>query len=240
MEQFWVSGFFIGMLGGLHCIGMCGPLALLIPGDKNSKFKYFLNTILYHTSRVVGYMFLGIIAGIAGFKIKLLIGQQILSIVVGVILLIILVPKLFPIINHIGLVKILNQPVEKFQQFIQQVIYKTFAKKYGLILMGFLNAFLPCGLVYVALSNALVIGNIKNSMLTMMAFGLATLPYLFIVAIGKSFILKSKLLNRNKFVLMMNLMIACLLVLRGLNLNIPYLSPGISYENAKIKECCNR
>jgi sulfite exporter TauE/SafE len=150
----------------------------------------------------------------------------------------VLIPKLFPFIHQYKFTKIILHPIDVFQQSIQQIIYKTFAKKYGIVVIGFFNAFLPCGLVYVALSNALVMGDVKNSILTMVAFGVATLPYLFVVMIGKSFILSSKIFNRNKFIWMMNLLIACLLIVRGLNLNIPYISPQISYDEMKVKECC--
>ena len=96
--------------------------------------------------------------------------------------------------------------------------------------IGFLNGFLPCGLVYMALFAAIAEGNATGGSLYMTVFGLGTIP-LMTTAIYFSNFLKGKTRQRiQKAVPLFVLIIGGLFILRGLGLGIPYLSPAPVYD----------
>ena len=105
--------------------------------------------------------------------------------------------------------------------------------------MGGLNGLLPCGMVYIAMTASATSASIPASMAFMAVFGLGTMPLLAVVS-GIGTILKSKY----KYYLrsaqpMFLFLFAAILIVRGLNLGIPYLSPKVSHATEKAEmECC--
>jgi sulfite exporter TauE/SafE len=106
------------------------------------------------------------------------------------------------------------------------------------LITGILNGLLPCGLVYLAVAGAIATGNVAKSSLFMALFGLGTIPAMLGVAIAKNRITQSMRRHINKAVPVFAVLMACLLVLRGLNLNIPYLSPELSKTDCTKQSCC--
>jgi sulfite exporter TauE/SafE len=82
-----IAAISLGLLGSFHCIGMCGPIALALPVHQYSPLKKYLGIFLYNLGRVVTYTFLGVVFGLLGQSFFLGGFQQILSIVIGVLLL---------------------------------------------------------------------------------------------------------------------------------------------------------
>ncbi|QOI96082.1 MAG: sulfite exporter TauE/SafE family protein [Flammeovirgaceae bacterium] len=168
------AAFILGFTGSLHCIGMCGPLAVQVQAPNNKKLV--LNRALYNTGRVVTYSLLGLMAGLFGHLIELSGWQGWLSIMLGLAVLGVLLfkqverwvlPKTFMAINF------LKQGISKF---IRQ------RSAGSAVLMGVLNGFLPCGLVYAAVVLSLVQTNWINSVMVMLAFGLGTVPAMLVTA----------------------------------------------------------
>lgn len=98
-------------------------------------------------------------------------------------------------------------------------------------LMGLYNGFLPCGLVYMALLASLSMSSLGGSALYMLVFGLGTFPMMLAAAFFGSTV---KHWNQNLFsqwVPRFILLVAVLLIFRGLNLGIPYLSPKLVSTN---------
>ena len=60
------SAFFLGLLGSLHCVGMCGPLALSLPLERSTKIKLVFESLIYNSGRIVTYMLLGAVLGLLG------------------------------------------------------------------------------------------------------------------------------------------------------------------------------
>ena len=88
-----LAGLIMGSLGSLHCIGMCGPIALSLPVVKNTSTSRFTGSLLYNLGRVITYSSLGFLFGLIGNSFILLGFQQWLSISLGIIIfLIILIP----------------------------------------------------------------------------------------------------------------------------------------------------
>jgi sulfite exporter TauE/SafE len=226
-----IAAFTIGVIGSFHCVGMCGPIALSLPLKNGSLFSKFINTLLYNSGRILTYSLLGLVMGSIGHSISVLGFQQGLSIAAGVIiLLLILLPKLFP-----SSFKSKNIAAVFFEK-IRKTFGKLFFKKNQstLFAIGFLNGLLPCGLVYLALAGATATGNIQKAILFMAAFGAGTLPVMWTIAFWGNYInVNIRQRIRNVYPYMMMLM-ACLLILRGMGLGIPYLSPAEDITGKKI------
>jgi sulfite exporter TauE/SafE len=234
MLQIAIAAFTMGIIGSFHCVGMCGPLALALPLSDDSLHSKFTGALLYNSGRVVTYSLFGLVSGLIGKSVALLGFQQWLSMLLGAaIILLVIVPKLFP-----GYFKQVNVGTIFFQN-LRQTFGKLFFKKNQstLFAIGFLNGLLPCGLVYLAIAGAAATGAINSSILFMAAFGLGTLPVMWSIAFWGNFIginIRQKI--RAVYPYMMLLM-ACLLIIRGMGLGIPYLSP-VADLNKKIISCC--
>lgn len=231
-----LEGFLIGLAGSLHCIGMCGPIALLIPTSKNPYRKFF-QIITYNLGRVITYSIFGLLFGILGKGFRIAEISQYVSIVTGGIIIIIALATLFS--NN----KLANSSNKLFS-ILFSPIKRLFAKLLGkekknLLAIGLLNGFLPCGLVYGALLLTLNASSVTESIFVMAAFGLGTIPLMMLFMYFKSFL--SSKFNFNKIVPFVILMMGILLVLRGMGLGIPFVSPPSKKINniEVIGDCCS-
>ncbi|PLK45151.1 sulfite exporter TauE/SafE family protein [Emticicia sp. TH156] len=167
------SALMIGFAGSLHCMGMCGPISMLLPGDKSRHGRYILGRLIYNTGRILTYSLLGLLVGFAGEKVALLASQKTLFVAVGcLILLAFILPS-----RWTKSIDVLPY-VSRFNNFIKSSL-SGFYKKHSLFsqfIFGVLNGLLPCGLVYAALSGAFLMSEAWESVLFMALFGLGTLP----------------------------------------------------------------
>src|SRR5690606_22808567 len=168
-----LSAIIFGLLGSFHCIGMCGPIAFMLPVDRTHTFKKVSQITAYHIGRLLAYAIIGPCFGLIGKGLKMFGLQQYLSIAVGVLMIVvILIPtQTFNTYN-------LSKPLFRFISKIKTELGKALKKKSAdtFLSIGFLNGFLPCGMVYVAVFASLAIGNAWESSLYMMLFGLGTMP----------------------------------------------------------------
>jgi len=230
------AGFLIGFFGSLHCIGMCGPIALMIPTSKNPIHK-FIQIITYNFGRVVTYSLFGLVFGLLGKGIRLAEASQYVSIVTGVIIIIIAIATLF---SNNKLANSANQFFSKLFNPFKKLFSRLLGKeKKNLLAIGILNGFLPCGLVYVAIGTALNANSVTESVLTMAAFGIGTVPLMMFFMYFKSFL--SSKFNFNKIVPYVILIMGILLVMRGMGLGIPLISPPSKKINnvEVIGDCCS-
>ncbi len=227
------EGFIIGIVGSLHCVGMCGPLALALPLPTKSTGRKALGALFYNLGRAVTYALLGLVFGLVGAGFKLSGWQQWVSIACGALMIFsVILPGVFR--------------MPKTSQKVSGKIYTTLKRKIGdslqqrrlsnLPVIGFLNGFLPCGLVYIAVAGAITSSSVIESVGFMFLFGLGTLPIMFAVAFFAD-VIKSRFLYKLKHVIPVFIIIlGILFILRGLNLGIPYISP--KFEEDKV-ECCH-
>jgi sulfite exporter TauE/SafE len=220
-----LAAFLVGLVGSLHCIGMCGPIAIALPVPDSSNLSFFTGRILYNLGRVVTYSFLGAILGLLGGRIALAGAQQVVSIILGVVIIIaVLLPQKYK--NYFA-----QHPVtQKLAQPLKENIGVLFRKGTfsAMFLIGILNGFLPCGLVYVALAGAIASGNAISGAAVMILFGLGTVPAMFAATIFGKFINVGIRTKIRKAVPILAIILGIIFVLRGLNLGIPYLSPKLS------------
>jgi hypothetical protein len=215
------AGIAIGMLGSFHCIGMCGPLALSLPVRTENHFTVFGSTLLYNAGRIITYSMLGLVIGLIGRSMFVFGLMQFLSVTTGLALLLFLLPRKFVT----GIDK-LSKP-NRFFIKLRMVLGRLYNQKSfrAVFLIGLLNGLLPCGLVYMAIAGALVTGDPFSSMLFMAAFGLGTLPLMWALSFFGNFISISVRIRIRKLFPYAIALVACLLIVRGLGLGIPYLSP---------------
>jgi uncharacterized protein len=227
------TAFIIGLVGSLHCIGMCGPIALMLPVNSDERSKYFTGRFLYNLGRIITYSFMGLIIGFIGSKLMFYGMQQILSILLGAaILLFIFTPRKYRL--KLYSINFLNKLITSLKSSIGSLFSKRSLN--SLFIIGLLNGFLPCGLVYVGLGTAAVSGSAFSGAAVMFLFGLGTLPVMFAVS---SF---GKMLSQNfrnkaaKLVPVFAVLLAIIFILRGLNLGIPFISPKMQQETGMV-EC---
>ena len=225
------SAILMGLVGNLHCLGMCGPISMVVPFKKSSKLARLLSVLVYNAGRILVYASIGAVFGLLGKGIALMGMQQYLSIIIGVLIILsVIIPSLFDRFSH------LNSGLFSWVGKIKSTFRKQFSKtSYGaLFVMGALNGMLPCGLVYMAAAGSLVTGTWYYGMAYMALFGLGTIPVMLAIPfVGE--LLKPSLRQRfTKMVPVFMFAFGLLMIVRGANLGIPYLSPQVTAE----KSCC--
>lgn len=223
--MFWAA-ITLGLLANLHCVGMCGPIALALPIGKLSKPQKIVSILSYNFGRILVYTLLGAVLGIFGFGLKLIGILQLLSIVLGVLLIL----QGLSLFNIIKLTK--TNPSGKVIGFLKAKFAHHFRKRSldAFFMMGVFNGLLPCGMVYTALIASLLLGSWVEGSSFMFFFGLGTLPSMILLPfIGVFF--SSKIRAYYKKVLPYTLLIlGIIFILRGSNLGLPYLSPAIDTD----------
>lgn len=216
------TALMIGLVGSLHCIGMCGPIAIALPLGRKSWFNRTLGGLTYNAGRIFTYGVLGALFGLLGKGIELAGLQRWASIGIGAVMIFsVLFPALFK--GKIAIEQFLfgyaGRMVGKFRKLFAIHSFPS------LLLIGLLNGLLPCGLVYVAVAGALNTNDIVGGVLFMVVFGLGTLPVMLAIPLLGNLI-GTNFRKRYKHVLSsLVVFLGILFVLRGLSLGIPYLSP---------------
>ena len=215
-----ISAFILGLMGSFHCVGMCGPIALSLPLRGDSVWEKTAGGLLYNIGRTITYGMMGAIFGLIGQGFHLLGFQQWISVIMGgFMILSVLLPSLFK-----------NSHSETFTSFTRplrsaiQRLFKTRSYK-GLFMIGVLNGFLPCGLVYLAIAGAIGTGSLSLAIAFMVLFGLGTLPMMLTISwLGNLFstVIRNKI---NQLIPYVIVFIGVVFILRGLTLGIPFISP---------------
>ena len=189
-SQYFVA-FITGLLGGVHCFGMCGGIvgALTLntstPQKQQTQKSQFGILFGYNFGRLSGYMTAGAIAAFLSSSVVDLTGlqvaKQVLSVIASLFMIAlglylaglwngisriestgaVLWKKIQPLTKHF-------MPVTKFSQAVP---------------LGFLWGWLPCGLVYTALIWTLSASSALEGALIMLFFGLGTLPNLLAMGV---------------------------------------------------------
>ena len=218
----FLSAVIFGLLGSFHCIGMCGPIAFMLPVDRKKPVKRFFQITSYHLGRLLAYGIIGVLFGFLGKGFYFLGFQQQLSIIVGVSMILII---LFPKISQKNIIsKKLSHIIIKIKSALGKELNKKTNDTFFTI--GFLNGFLPCGLVYMAILGALTTANIFLSGTYMMLFGLGTIPLMTAFVYLGNFTKGNFRRYIQKTIPVVVVFIGALFILRGLGLGIPYLSPN--------------
>lgn len=229
----------LGLITGLHCIGMCGPLALALPSGGGGKLSYITGRVLYNLGRAITYSLMGALIGLIGQAFSLGGFQRGLSIAAGCLILAGL------IMIHCGAMPRIMEITGVYTVFnrLQSAWRNGFRRDHvgGLFFLGLINGLLPCGPVYAALAAAAATGHMVTSALFMFVFGLGTLPMMLTVSLAGKLIQMPLRRKMQKLVPISAGVVAVLLIMRGLALGIPYLSPPVTATelSAKAGACCS-
>ena len=215
------SAFLLGLLGGVHCAGMCGPLLLALPNRPRRNARFTLGRVIYQLGRIVTYCLLGIGFGLLGTGFAMAGVQRVVSIILGVSLL-----AGFLVSRRVFLAAPMARIVGRLKTSMAGLLIRRSLASQALL--GGLNGLLPCGLVYVAGAGSVTTGSIVGAVSYMALFGLGTLPVMLGISLTGHLLPATFRFRLARLVPFGVVTIAALLILRGLSLGIPYLSPDLS------------
>lgn len=217
------TAFIFGLISSFHCIGMCGPIAMMLPVDRTNEAKKVTQIITYHLGKLTAYGILGLIFGLLGRTFYLAGIQQQLSIIVGILMIMVaIIPEnVFAKYNF-------SKPVYRVVSKVKSSLGQQFKSKsyQSLFTIGLLNGFLPCGMVYVAIFGAIAMQSVSMGIVYMLLFGLGTIPLLTAVIYVSNLLSISFRRTLQKMIPIVAVLIGVLFIIRGLGLDIPYLSPS--------------
>jgi len=223
----------IGLVGSLHCIGMCGPIALALPLKGKNNIQRVFGLLLYNLGRIITYGLFGTLFGLMGKSFHLAGIQRQVSIFMGVLIIVgLLVPYVLKKKNKLtGLwYKIFGNLYSEMSVLLKNGSF------WSLFVIGFLNGFLPCGLVYLAIAGAIAQPEVINGTIFMVMFGLGTIPAMFGIGWASKYI---SLTMRNAVKRATPYLVGffgLLLIFRGLNLGV-FMSPKIDAVGAFLQSC---
>lgn len=223
--------FTLGLLSSMHCIGMCGPISLALPIGKFSYIGKIIAVLIYNFGRILTYSTLGLIIALFGKYLAPSYLQQDISKFLGIALILasilfIIKPKLLVQDNY-------------FFKIVKRELAKLFQKRTlpVLLLIGILNGLLPCAMVYMAIGTSITMDTKLSSVLFMSVFGIGTLPAMLLIGLGGGVWLNGFKSKISKVIPYVAIMYGFILILRGLDLGIPYVSPKLNYQNMDSLNC---
>ena len=180
----FVAAFLIGLLGGAHCIGMCGGVmaALSFSVGEQSATQRLTLLMSYNVGRISSYVLIGVLAGILGSQLSDGAGLSIMRVIAGLLLLAmgLYVAGWWQGLTYLE--RIGNVLWRHLQPLSRQLMpVKTTG---AALLLGMVWGWLPCGLIYTALVYAMAQADVISSAGVMLAFGLGTLPALLVAGVA--------------------------------------------------------
>ena len=226
-------GLGLGIVGSLHCVGMCGPLAFALPYHSSNLLVRGTKSVIYNLGRTMTYITLGLALSVLGRNLALIGAQRAVSITIGTIILILLFSP--------ALYKKMVYQVERSHLFssIKKSIRSQFEKREysSFLVTGLLNGLLPCGMVYMAAFASLSSSNTLNGILIMAGFGLGTAPMLLGVAVAGNLI-STRNINFKTVLPVFQFVIGVIMIARGIFVDFPDI-PQMGVFNPSSLTICN-
>ena len=213
------TAFLAGLMGSFHCVGMCGPIALALPGRR------WAHRLLYQAGRVATYALLGAVVGSMGRGVALLGGGRYVALVAGAALLLSALRTPGGRVGRLVSLRGLYRLAGRLQGYVRR--WPQRHAPLAAWLLGMTNGLIPCGLVYVALSGAVVSGRAAGGAAYMVLFGLGTLPLMLLAQFADRLIPLPWRAGIRRLVPLFVAALGLLFLLRGLELGIPYVSPAL-------------
>jgi uncharacterized protein len=234
-----LAAFLTGLVGSLHCLGMCGPIALSLPGTESQGWRYLMGRLLYNFGRIATYSILGGIVALMGVAASMFEVQRWFSLGLGVVMIVLA-------LHHYGVWgKKMIQSDNFFTRSWRRGMGRVMQIKGsgGMLALGLMNGILPCGLVYAGLFLAANSTTAWEGMGKMALFGLGTVPLMLSLSWSGKWL--GGWLRQRSRVIMPTMMafLGIMFLLRGMALGIPYLSPRLEQGSGpgKVKmSCCEK
>ncbi len=209
--------FVIGLFSSLHCVAMCGSIIgtlsfSLKPEIRNNKSKMTTFILSYNFGRIFSYMLAGLIIGLLESILTLPLGEAHGHRFLQIISALIITGAGFYIAGWFPNFAYIEKTGSRFWKAIEPYGRKLIpvASLYQAFLFGMVWGWIPCGLVYTALALAATSGDILLSTLSMLAFGLGTLPAVMGTGMVSSFISRISKLHTTKQVIGMLLVLVAI------------------------------
>ncbi len=210
--------FTLGLFGSLHCIGMCGPLAMTFASGGGTKWSALYSGLSYHLGRTTTYVLLGLLFGLVGNAMLVAGIQQWLSILVGIAMVLSFLTSV-DVDTAVGRTYIGKQIRRGTTTLLSKIYEGTTAQpRY---VLGMVNGLLPCGLVYLALAGSLASPSIVEGGVFMLLFGLGTVPAMIALTIGEGIVPVSLRLSFRKVLPYVTLCFGVFMIYRGLVVEMP-------------------
>lgn len=226
--ELWTA-FLLGFVGSAHCAGMCGPLALALP-DGGVRPTFIAGRVLYNFGRITTYALMGAAFGLLGQGFALAGLQRWVSLVIGAAILIGLIvsPRFANVV-----------PVVRFVGWLKSALGGLLRRRAlpSLFGIGLLNGLLPCGLVYVACAGATTTGTVLTGAQYMIAFGFGTVPMMLAISLAGTKLQFALRFRVQRLIPVSLALVGLLLLLRGMALGIPYVSPKLPAAPAATSRC---
>ena len=222
--------FILGLVSSLHCTLMCAPLQAVVMG-KWLGGGSVLKVLLYHSGRILIYILLGILIGLIGNSIGVQSWQKEFSLIAGISILLAYVSM-----RMLRWDERLNSMITPWLIRMQSRNYQR-KNSWRYLLGGAINGLLPCGMVYAALIPAAATGSVELSGIAMAMFGLGTLPMLIGLNLTSNRFIMSNPKLFNKLIPVSILFVSAILILRGMELGIPFVSPELPLDAASTEVC---
>jgi hypothetical protein len=192
MELTLPAAFIVGLLGGVHCIGMCGGIVAALTGSldagiRASRGRFLAALLAYNGGRIASYTAAGVLLGLLGQQVSALdplTGFPVARVFSGVFMLLlgIYLAGWWPALRW------LEQAGARLWKRIEPLGRRFIPIRHSgqALLLGMLWGWLPCGMVYAVLALALASASTLDGGLTMLAFGLGTLPLMLTMGVAFS------------------------------------------------------
>jgi hypothetical protein len=180
-----IAVFFVGLLGGVHCLGMCGSIVGILTAQLPKDGARWPFHLAYNSGRIASYTLAGLLVGAigqAGMLLRDAVPVQHLLFALSSLMLIALGLYLAGIWGMVRRIEIVGSVLWQRIQPLTRSLFPITSPARALLL-GALWGWLPCGLVYSVLVTALASGHAQSGALIMLAFGLGTLPNLLTIGL---------------------------------------------------------
>lgn len=229
-----LTGFLLGLAGSLHCAGMCGPIAMSLPSAGGRGVRRFAEKSVYQFGRVATYAILGFVVGLGTSVFDLAGYGRVASLTAGALMIITAVLQL---VWHRSLVP--SGPVHRLTAPLRRWLGELLTQRsmFALVGIGALNGLLPCGLVTSALLGSAATTEPLAAMVFMTFFGIGTMPMMLSIALGGAFLTDRMRTKMRVAMPVLALAVGTIVLLRGMALDIPYISPPEAKPTTNV-HCC--
>ena len=228
----YISALMLGLAGSLHCIGMCGPIAAAIPGRASRHAPPVLIKLYYNGGRVLTYSLLGLLAGGLGEAFRRSHLPRTFSIACGVLLLLGWFGKKW--LTKLSLTRRVSSRVQK-----ATLVFLREPQPEAMWVAGMLNGLLPYGLAHTAMAASTLMPSAPGSAVYMLLFGLGTTPAMYAVSSAGGLMRRPGRFHWNRATPVLTVLAGLFLILRGLSLGIPILSPAWDAAPGTAGACCS-
>lgn len=229
-----LAGFLLGLAGSLHCAGMCGPIAMSLPSAGGRGARRVIEKSTYQIGRVATYALLGLVVGFGASAFDLAGYGRIASITAGVLMI---ATAVIQIVWHRS--PIPSGPIHTLTAPVRRWLGELLKQRSMLALAGIgaLNGLLPCGLVTSALLGSAATTQPIDAMVFMTFFGIGTMPMMLSIALGGAFLTERIRVKMRVALPVVALAVGAIVLLRGMALDIPFISPPEAKPTANV-HCC--